>query len=159
MGNKLEILRILSGSYVGLDYSTEQLHFTRLLTLIQPDTTGQSSFASSHFEPEPFNDPETEYAYVLALCPMKPIVWEGQVVHVDIDSVPITDMNNGQLVVISKVPYFNLDVIGERFLDLIADVSGGNAGLKLIETRCSLAKVQQELKKMNRAFSKCVYQY
>lgn len=154
MGNKLEILRILSGSYVGLDYSTEQLHFTRLLTLIQPDTTGQSSFASSHFEPEPFNDPETEYAYVLALCPMKPIVWEGQVVHVDIDSVPITDMNNGQLVVISKVPYFNLDVIGERFLDLIADVSGGNAGLKLIETRCSLAKVQQELKKMNRAFFK-----
>ncbi|RCK54721.1 MAP kinase kinase kinase SSK2 [Candida viswanathii] len=151
MGNEQEILRILTGSYVGLDPSTDKLHFTDLLTLIRSNSEDHDG---NELQPEPYDDPETAYSYVLALCPMKPIVWEGQVVNVSIDAVPITDMKNGQLLVVSKVPFFNLHIIGERFLDTITDVSGGNAGLKIIETRCSLAKVQQELKKMNRVFFK-----
>lgn len=153
MGKEQEILKILNGSYVGLDPSTDTLHFSRLLSSLQFNVSDQGT-SFDELLPEPNNDPETEFSYVLALCPMNPIVWEGQVVNLSIDSVPITDMNNGQLLVISKTPCFNLHIVGERFLDIITNISGGNAGLKMIETRCSLAKVQQELKKMNRVFYK-----
>ncbi|KAL6450307.1 SSK2 MAP kinase kinase kinase SSK2 [Candida maltosa Xu316] len=150
MGNEQDIYKILTGSYVGLDASTDKSHFTDLLTLIK----STSEEYDLDEDPELYNDPDTEFSYVLALCPKKPIVWEGQVVNLHMESVPITDMQNGHLLLVGKLPYFDLHIIRERFLDTISDVAMTNGGLKQVEFRCSLAKVQQELKKMNRNFFK-----
>ncbi|KAI5955351.1 SSK2 [Candida jiufengensis] len=143
MGNETEILKIINGSYVALDPSTKESNFSELLQLLQ-----DSNNDLLKEEPE---DDLYKHAYVAALCPMKPIVWEGAVVNVNVDSVPITDLKNGQLLVISKVQHFDLHVIRDKFLDIVGDIimSGGT---KPIEQRCSLAVVHQELTKTNKAF-------
>ena len=51
---------------------------------------------------------------------MKPIVWDGLVVNVDIDSVPITDMKNGELLLVSKLSYYDLHIVRNRFWKLQA---------------------------------------
>lgn len=156
LGNEQEILKILTGSYVGLDPSTDNLHFTDLLHLIRSGSEEQIRYNDDNDDDdlESYDDSNSAYAYVLALCPMKPIVWDGLVVNVDIDSVPITDMKNGELLLVSKLSYYDLHIVRNRFLEVASEVSLGNAGLKQMEYRCSLAKVNQELKKMNRVVFK-----
>ena len=90
LGNEQEILKILTGSCVGLDPSTDNLHFTDLLHLIRSGSEEHLRYNDDDLDS--YDDSNGAYAYVLALCPMKPIVWDGLVVNVDIDSVPITDM-------------------------------------------------------------------
>lgn len=143
-GNEHEILKILNGDYVGLDPSATQAAFSELLSLIQP-TDGWI------MQDQQLQDP-TKYAYVMALCPMKPIVWEGAVVNVTIDSVPITDLKNGQLLVVTKSPHTEMHETRNKLLDLLSDVLMVGGGMKPIEQRCSLAKVHLELTKTNKAF-------
>ena len=152
LGNEQEILKILTGSCVGLDPSTDNLHFTDLLHLIRSGSEEHLRYNDDDLDS--YDDSNGAYAYVLALCPMKPIVWDGLVVNVDIDSVPITDMKNGELLLVSKLSYYDLHIVRNRFLEVASEVSLGNAGLKQVEYRCSLAKVNQELKKMNRVVFK-----
>ncbi|CAI5759265.1 unnamed protein product [Candida verbasci] len=144
MGKEHEILKIINGSYIGLDSKVKTQEFSDLLNLIQSNTESQID--------EEIDDPALDYAYILALCPMKPIVWEGEVVNVNIDSVPITDLKNGQLLVISKLPYYELHTVRDKFLDVVGDVFMNGRSMKPIEQRCSLAKVHQELTKTNRVF-------
>lgn len=141
-GNEPEILKIINGSYVGLDPSTKQSNFTELLNLLQ---------SSWNVTAENVEDP-LKFGYILALCPMKPIVWEGTVFNVNVESVPTTELKNGQLALISKVPYFELHIVRDKFLDLVSDVLVVGGGIKPIEQRCSLAKVHYELTKTNKAF-------
>jgi len=141
-GNELEIMKIINGSYVGLDPSTKKSNFTELLNLLQ---------SSWNITNEEVEDP-LKLGYVLALCPMKPIVWEGTVFNVSVESVPTTELKNGQLALISKIPYFELHLVRDRFLDLVSDVLVVGGGIKPIEQRCSLAKVHYELTKTNKAF-------
>lgn len=141
-GNEQEILKIINGSYVGLDPSTKQSNFTELLHLLQ---------SSWNVTAENVEDP-LKFGYILALCPMKPIVWEGTVFNVNVESVPTTELKNGQLALISKVPCFELHTVRDKFLDLVSDVLVVGGGIKPIEQRCSLAKVHYELTKTNKAF-------
>ncbi|KAI5959412.1 SSK2 [Candida pseudojiufengensis] len=143
MGNEQEILKIINGSYVALDPKTKKKNFSELLKLLE---VSSDLLVTEEEEEDPL-----QHAYVAALCPMKPIVWEGVVVNVNIDSVPITDLKNGQLLVISKVQYFDLHLIRDKFLDIVGDVIM-SGGAKPIEQRCSLAVVHQELTKTNKAF-------
>ncbi|KAI5970518.1 SSK2 [Candida margitis] len=141
-GNEQEILKIINGSYVGLDPSTKKSNFTELSNLLQ---------SSWNMTAEIKEDP-SKYGYILALCPMKPIVWEGAVFNVNVDSVPTTELKNGQLALISKVPHFELHTVRDRFLDLVSDVLVVGGGIKPVEQRCSLSKVHYELTKTNKAF-------
>ena len=141
-GNEQEILKIINGSYVGLDPSTKKSNFTELLNLLQ-----------SSWNVTLENTEDTlKFGYILSLCPMKPIVWEGAVFNVNVDSVPTTELKNGQLALIARVPYFELHVVRDKFLDIVNDVLVVGGGIKPVEQRCSLAKVHYELTKTNKAF-------
>ena len=118
LGNEQEILKILTGSCVGLDPSTDNLHFTDLLHLIRSGSEEHLRYNDDDLDS--YDDSNGAYAYVLALCPMKPIVWDGLVVNVDIDSVPITDMKNGELLLVSKLSYYDLHIVRNRFWKLQA---------------------------------------
>ncbi|CAK9441225.1 uncharacterized protein LODBEIA_P50940 [Lodderomyces beijingensis] len=145
-GNDVQILKILSGDYVGLEPNAKHLSFTELLRVLQASSDGDG-YREEIVERDP-----TRHGYVLALCPQKPIVWEGAVVNVSIESVPITDLKNGQLLVVAKVPSNEMHVIQDKFLDLVSDVFTIGGGMKPVEHRCSLTKVHQELSKTNKAF-------
>ncbi|KAK6459301.1 uncharacterized protein RJT20DRAFT_124519 [Scheffersomyces xylosifermentans] len=159
-GNEPEILKIINGSYIGLDPNEYNGQFSNLLKLIQnkdlDDDVGLLAQAhQNHLNLSNGNNntyQETDFAYVLALCPPKPIVWEGTVVTVKIDEVPITDVKAGQMLLITKLPYYSLHIVREKFLDLVSDVVLVGGLMKPIEQRCSLARVHHELTKINRVF-------
>ncbi|KAK6463637.1 hypothetical protein DFJ63DRAFT_126975 [Scheffersomyces coipomensis] len=143
-GNEQEILKIINGSYVGLDSNNSNLEFTDLLDLMQ------SSESDEDYIPHALPSHSSDFAYVLALCPPKPIVWEGNIVTVNINQVPISDVKAGQMILITKLPYYSLHIVREKFLDIVSDIMPAAP----IDQRCSLTNVHQELIKINRAFFK-----
>lgn len=147
MGKEHDILKIINGSYIGIDPNETQLDFSELLKMIQAHGTEDEV---SQAPPSRLRD----FAYVLAFCPPKPIVWEGTVVTVEIPEVPITDVKVGQMLLISKLPYYLLHIVREKFLDIVGDVVMVGGTLRPIEQRCLLAKVHHELTKINRIFFK-----
>ncbi|KAG2731695.1 hypothetical protein G9P44_005282 [Scheffersomyces stipitis] len=145
-GNEQEILKIINGSYIGLDPNETNVEFSVLLNMIQ------SKEIDENYLSQPIPSQSSDFAYVLALCPPKPIVWEGNVVTVKIGEVPITDVKTGQMHLITKLPYYSLHIVREKFLDIVSGVMIVGGTMKPIEQRCSLARVHHELTKINRAF-------
>lgn len=139
--NEAEILRIINGSRIGVGSSDTFKEFSILLDFIRAEECDDEL----RFEPEE-QRPE---GYVLALCPPKPIVWEGEMISLDIDEVPISDVKVGQMLFITNQPYYNLAECRDRFLDLVAEIGGS---MKIVEQRSSLTKVHHELTKINRTF-------
>ncbi|KAK6199397.1 uncharacterized protein RJT21DRAFT_121731 [Scheffersomyces amazonensis] len=143
-GNEQEILKIINGSYVGLDPNNSNYEFTDLLDLIQSE--GDEDYIPS----QALASHSSDFAYILALCPPKPIVWEGSIINLNMTDVPISDVKTGQMILITKLPYYSLHIVREKFLDIVSDIMSGTP----VEQRCSLTKVHQELTKINRAFFK-----
>lgn len=154
LGKELEILKLINGSYIGLN-NKRLPDFSNLLNLITVNSENSiNSGDDDSREDLDRLDMNAYYSYVVALCPLKPIVWEGPVVNVTVDSVPITDVKNGQLLLITRLPYFELHIIRDHFLDLMNEVFMIPGGMKPIEQRCSLAKVHHELTRTNKTFFK-----
>lgn len=153
LGNEHEILQIINGSYVGLDPNAASARqFSSLLNLLHHHEEGENFQMQSSIE-HALPSHSKDFAYVLAICPPKPIVWEGEVVNLNIEQVPITDVKVGQMLLISKLPSYSLHIIREKFLDLVGEVLYSSNGLtKPIEQRCSLAKVHHELTRINKVF-------
>lgn len=139
--NESEILRIIDGSRIGVDTSDTFNEFSSLLDMIRSDDCDDIY----RYGPEE----ERPEGYVLALCPPKPIVWEGEMISLEIENVPISDVKVGQMLFITNQPYYNLGACRDRFLDLVSDIGGS---MKIVEQRSSLTKVHQELTKINRLF-------
>lgn len=126
-------------------------------------TSNRVATANGSFENVSKNTPQvtnssmtlspTDHAYVLAICPPKAIVWEGQVYNMAIDEVPITDVTVGEMLLITKLPYYRLHEVHDKFTDLVLDVMAFNGTIKM-EQRCSLARVHHELTRVNRVFYK-----
>lgn len=153
MGNEQEILRIINGSYIGSDPNEANLDFSDLLKMLQlheDGETDQHPDLVDHLIPNESSD----FGYVLALCPPKPIVWEGHIVTIHLENVPITDIKVGQILMITKLPYGSLHMVKEKFLDTVNDFILVGGMMKQVEQRCSLAKVHHELTKINRVFFK-----
>lgn len=142
--NETEILRIINGSCIGSDSSDTFNEFSGLLNIIKGDTYHEDYF-------EPVEDAVTDSAYLIAFCPTKPIVWEGDMINLNIDEVPINDVKAGQLLLISNLPFYNLRVPRDRFLNLVSDILQGGE-VKNSEQRCSVTAVHQELTKINKSF-------
>lgn len=154
MNNEYEILQIINGSYVGLDPNIPQAQFSELLTLLQYHEKGENLQMQSTIE-HALPSHSKDFAYILAFCPPKPIVWEGEVVNLNIDTVPITDVKVGEMLLISRLPSYSLHIVREKFLDIVGDVLySGNGSIKPIEQRCSLSKVHRDLKRINKIFFK-----
>ena len=149
MGNDQEILKIINGSYVGLDPHDAKTEFSDLLKMIKTEKEREED---EFMERSPFPSYSNSFSYVLALCPPKPIVWEGNVVSLDISEVPITDVKVGQMLLITKLPYYSLHIVKEKFLGMISDVMVVGGIMSPVEQRCSLARVHHELTKINRMF-------
>lgn len=146
LGNEAEILKLLNGAYVGIDPYGPTLQFSDLLKMIS------GTEDEPHQLPRP-SVPTDDNPYVIALCPAKPIVWEGQVVNLPIANVPFFDIKTGQMLAITNSPHYRLPMIKDTILDI---VNGGNQGgnIRFLGQRCSLEKVHNELSKINKAFFK-----
>lgn len=142
--NEAEILRIINGSSIGSDPEESISHFADLITAEKDDFCDYTNYENHH-------DPKYATSYVITYCPTKPIVWKGDVVNLKMDTVPISDVKPGQLLLISSLPHFSLHIVRDRFLEAIALSSAGDT-LKAVEQRSSLTKVHQELTKINKLF-------
>lgn len=155
LGNEHEILKILNGSYVGIDPDGSRLEFSDLLKIVQSEND-----KLENLQPNPYDQARNslpsepgDFAYIIALCPAKPIVWEGTVISIPLDNVPISDVKVGQMLVVTKLPHYSLHFVRERFLEVVSESMMVGGGLsRPIGQRCSLDKVHQELTKINRAF-------
>lgn len=152
LGNEQEILKIINGSYIGSDPTEANLDFCELLKMLQLHEDGELGQYSELDENIPEKD--DNFAYVLALCPSKPIVWEGHIVSLDIEHVPVTDVKVGQILMVANSPYSSLHLVKEKFLSTVIDFVNVGGVMKQVEQRCSLAKVHHELTKINRVFFK-----
>lgn len=149
MGNEQDILKIINGSFIGQDQASASLEFSEFLRLLIDGKVDEAEYLSNVQHSD-----DTYFSYVVALCPPKPIVWEGNVINLKIDDVPITDVKVGQMLLISQVPHYNLDLVREKFLKIVGDILMVGGMMKPVEQRCSLAKVHHELTKINRVFFK-----
>lgn len=148
-GKDQEILKIINGSYIGCDPHETRTEFANLLN------SSKSGFYQEEDEfAQAFPLFPNSSAYILALCPPKPIVWEGNVVTIEINDVPITDVKVGQMLLITKLPYYSLHIVREKFLDIISDIMDVGGTMSPIEQRCSLARVHHDLTKINKVFFK-----
>lgn len=151
-GNEQDILKIINGSFIGIDPNINTLEFSELLKILQHHEEGENYPLQNRIQ-HALPSHSKDFAYVLAFCPPKPIVWEGEVVNLNIEDVPITDVKVGQMLLISKLPSYSLHIVREKFLDMVGDVLySGNGVIKPIEQRCSLPKVHHELTRVNKNF-------
>lgn len=144
-----ETLKIINGSYIGCDAYEARTEFASLLRMFRKGNELEDEFALQGFPTFSHSN-----AYILALCPPKPIVWEGHVVNIEIQDVPITDVKVGQMLLITKLPHHSLHVVKEKFLELIKDIMDVGGVISPIEQRCSLARVHCNLTKINKVFFK-----
>lgn len=152
-GNEQDILKIINGSYIGIESQLESSGFSELLNILKTHEESEE-FSQSKIQ-QALPSHSKDFAYVLAFCPPKPIVWEGEVINVNIENVPITDVKTGQMLLISKLPSYSLHIVREKFLDIVGEVLySGNGVIKPIEQRCSLARVHHELTRVNKNFFK-----
>ncbi|KAM9898445.1 hypothetical protein OXX79_006313, partial [Metschnikowia pulcherrima] len=142
--NEAEILRIINGSSIGSDPEESISEFADLIKRREQDFEDYTVFENHH-------NPKYATSYVITYCPTKPIVWNGDMINLKMDSVPISDVSPGQLLLISTLPHFSLHVVRDRFLEAVTDRSVGDT-LKAVEQRSSLTKVHQELTKINKLF-------
>lgn len=142
-----EILKIINGRCIGTGLNSGFSEFSSLLQSIKDDAHSDDMYET------PEEDYALENSYVLAFCPPKAIVWDGPMMNLHIDGVPITDLREGQLLMISKLPYYDLHIIRDKFVDYVSDVDFGCL-VDPVEQRCSLTKVHQELSKINKMFFK-----
>lgn len=161
LGNEHEILKILNGSYVGIDPNGSRLEFSNLLKLVQNEDESPDNLESNlEDQQHPYAQARNSFpsnpgdlAYIVALCPAKPIVWEGTIISIPLENVPISDVKTGQMLVVTKLPHYNLHYVRERFLEIVSESMIVGGGLsRPIGQRCSLDKVHQELTKINRTF-------
>lgn len=141
-----DILNIINGRCIGTGVNRGFSEFSNLLQSIRDDSYSEEIYQG----PEDFS---SENSYVLAFCPPKAIVWDGPMMNLNIDDVPVTDLKQGQLLMISLLPYYDLHIIRDRFVDFVSDVDYGCL-VDPIEQRSSLTKVHQELSKINKMFFK-----
>lgn len=144
--NEAEIRRIMNGSNIGSDSEDSFSQFSSLLQMSERDVDSYNVF-------EEGSDLDYATSYVVAYCPDKPIVWDGEILKMNIDEIPIKDVKVGQMLLISSLPYFNLHFVKDRFLDSLAGMSRHNI-VKLVEQRSSISEVHHELTKINKIFSK-----
>ncbi|PVH16109.1 uncharacterized protein CXQ87_003973 [Candidozyma duobushaemuli] len=142
--NESEILRIINGSRIGIDQSESFDEFVSLLNMV--NVSGMEFAIPDEYI--------SNLGYVLALCPPKPIVWEGDMITLNIKEVPISDVKVGQMLFVTSDPEFNLMELKSRFVETVTDAMGGGNTLKVVEQRSSLAKVHHELTKINKIFFK-----
>lgn len=142
--DEAEILRIINGSRIGIDQSDSFDELVRLLNLI----------SDSRYDDTATEEPVPKFGYVLALCPPKPIVWEGDMITLNIKEVPISDVKIGQMLFVTNEPCYNLVVMRTRFVESVTGAMEGGNALKVVEQRSSLAKVHHELTKINKIFFK-----
>lgn len=142
-----DIFRIINGSHIGTRLNRGFQEFLGLLKSVRGDWDTLDTHAS------PGDAPACENAYVLAFCPPTAIMWDGPVINLHIDEVPVTDLKEGQWLLILMLPYHELHVIRDRFVDFVADAECGCV-VDPVEQRSSLTKVHQELNKINKIFFK-----
>lgn len=144
MNNKDEISRIINGTTMGHDFDSDS------------DAEGGFGILGDFISEAPLDTPQSESAYteyVVAFCPPKPIVWEGEMINLSIDNVPITDVKSGQLLVITRMPpHLSLQIARERFMELTYGYNAMSSILKSVDKRSSLTNVNQELSRINRVF-------
>lgn len=152
VGSEQEVLKIITGNYAGLDPHDLKLEYSDLLDMIRLEKEREDDNLGVHALDFAL-DLESSL-YVLAFCPLKPIVWEGNVVHIDLHEVPITDVKAGSVVLISKLPYHRLHVVRDKFYDVFLDLINDDVSIRPVEQRCLIGKVHHELTKINRLFFK-----
>lgn len=141
-----DILKIINGRCIGTGVNRGFAEFSNLLQSIRDESYSEDIYQGP-------DDYSTENSYVIAFCPPKAIVWDGPMINLQIDEVPVTDLKQGQLLMISLLPYYDLHIIRDRFVDFVSDVDFGCL-VDPIEQRSSLTKVHQELSKINKMFFK-----
>lgn len=141
-----EILRCISGGYIGVDQTNTFNEFSDMINTIKAD----SQYDQFSYDSDPASP--SRKGYVIAFCPSKPIVWEGDMINLSIENIPITDLKAGQLILITGLAYYSLHFARDKFLDLVSGAVSIRGMVKPLEQRSSLTKLHQELTRINRIF-------
>lgn len=140
-----EILQILSGGFIGVDESDSFNEFSDMINSVKSD---------AYYPTTKVRDPSTNCndAYLIACCPPKPIVWEGDMINLSVDNIPITDLKVGQLLLITGLSYNNIHEARELFLDLAYGSMSISGLVNGLEQRSSVTKLHQEMTRINKLF-------
>lgn len=144
--NDDEILRIISGGFLGVDLTNTFNEFSDMINKIRSDGADDAaSIGSDLFS-------AASVGYVIALCPSKPIVWEGDMINLAVENIPITDLKVGQLMLVTRLPFYTFHVARDKFVDLESGLVSVGSIVKQVDQRSSLTKIHQELMRINKTF-------
>ncbi|ANZ73635.1 BA75_00786T0 [Komagataella pastoris] len=150
-----EVIRVLKGAQLGVDFQTiPPKHFKVLQNYSEYFDYMKSKEASSDSEDDTFVPSDgarkdQSPGYVLVICFTRPTLWEGKYMELDTSSIPVINVEPGNLMLISDIASSNLNIAENAFLDIAGESIG-----EFVERRCSLDKVYHEFLRIRRSFYK-----
>lgn len=144
-GKETEILQLISGGFIGVDESDSFNEFSDMINSVKSDP---------YYLVVHGREPSTHCnsAYLIACCPPKPIVWEGEMINLSYGNIPITDLKVGQLILITGLAYNNIHEARQCFVDLVYGSLSVSGIVSPIEQRSSVTKLHQEMTRINKMF-------
>ncbi|GME86204.1 unnamed protein product, partial [Ambrosiozyma monospora] len=149
-GRPFEVQRILKASHLGVDFRKIP---KRHLDALNNYNYFVGTLNNDNFDYNPMSGATYEsniYDYVLVVYPSKAMMWDGPVIPLEIDSLPIGDLEKGKVMLINKGGVeANLEQCAAWFKECVGDSIGS-----IITIGCSLPKVQKELQIISKHFFK-----
>lgn len=103
-----------------------------------------------------WQEPIDGHGYLLAFCPSEPMLWEGMTYNMSHDTILAPEKINlgltpGKIALMSEKSNHALQFIQRQFDELAGDT------VDFLEVRCSFSKVENNIRKSNKAYFICTY--
>lgn len=95
-------------------------------------------------------EPEPEVGYIIAISALKPMLWDGAIIHMDLPEIEL-DIKPGKLLLIAQGSSGSLKSIQHYFEEIV------EYNITFIEYRSSLPAIQRELVRIDRIYLKIVH--
>ena len=132
---------------INTDNKSENTNFNFLLNMLE----SEEQIVGQPFSRSDTTDENSDTLYLLAICPLSPIMWEGLVMHIEINDMPITEVNPNEILLVTNLPDYEQYLARDMFFENLNQFPSGGL-LRVAERRCSVSKIHHELTKINNLF-------
>ncbi|KAH3664000.1 hypothetical protein OGAPHI_004714 [Ogataea philodendri] len=143
-----EVSRILKSTHLGVDFN--KIPKRHLEAVSNYNYYAEEMYLEDQYQTNEEGVFEESYDYVLVVYPAKAMMWDGNVIPFQLDSLPIGNLDKGRVLLISKGGSVSkIDDCANWFKECV-----GNSIGSAVSKRCSLPRVQRELQIISKQFFK-----
>lgn len=130
-----EIEAILKASYLGVDFSKIPRHHLEVSTIYNDYSQGEES------EDDDTQNHSKAEDYVIVLIPPKALMWEGNVINSNLESLPLNNLQKGKALLLTNS---NVDISIDQSFDHFRQCVGDTIG-NITSRGCFINPIEKEL--------------